>query len=104
MKASFQGNTSNNLQIAHDAGILKAYATNNMVFTPQEQEMFSQNENVQPRISIFERLGKINEPKPSDIQVGKLKKWKIKKKKKEQPRSFTWVHKQNVVYQVGHAK
>jgi len=60
-----------------------------MVFTPQEQEMFSQNEQVQPRISIFQRLGKTNEPEPSDTQVGKQKKWKLKKKKKQQPRSFT---------------
>ena len=53
LKASFQDNTLENLQISHDGGILKAYTTNDMVFTPQEQEMFSQNEQVQPRISVF---------------------------------------------------
>jgi len=41
LKASFQENTFENLQISHDGGILKAYTTNDMVLTPQEQEMFS---------------------------------------------------------------
>jgi len=34
LKGSFQGDTSENLQVAHDGGVLKAYATNDLVFTP----------------------------------------------------------------------
>jgi len=34
LKASFQGNTYENLQISHDRGIPKAYDTNDMVFMP----------------------------------------------------------------------
>jgi len=40
-KLNISLDTFKNLQISHDGGILKAYTTNDMVFTPQEQEMFS---------------------------------------------------------------
>ena len=53
LKASLQENTFGNLQISNDGGILNAHTTNDMVFTPREQKMFSQNEQVQPRISVF---------------------------------------------------
>jgi len=44
LKVSFSENTSENLQISYDGGTLKAYTTNDMALTPQEQEMFSQSE------------------------------------------------------------
>jgi len=40
LMASFQENTLKNPQKSHNGGILKAYTTNDMVFTPREQEMF----------------------------------------------------------------
>lgn len=49
LKASFQADVSEALRVSHDGGVLKAHATNDLVFTPQEQEMFfSTNEQVQP--------------------------------------------------------
>jgi len=44
LKASFQADAFEALQMSHDGGVLKAHATNYVVFTPQEQKMFSQNE------------------------------------------------------------
>jgi len=44
LKGSFQGDTSENLHVSYDWGALKAYAINDLVFTPQEQELFSQDE------------------------------------------------------------
>ena len=40
-KASIQGDVTETLQVLQDRRVLKAYATNYMIFTPQEQEMFS---------------------------------------------------------------
>jgi len=95
-----QADVSETLQVSNDGGVLKAHATNDLVFTPQEQEMFfSADEQVQPRISIFQRLGKINEPKQKNVRVRKQKKWKLKKKK-QQPRSFICVQGQNDVRQI----
>jgi len=53
LKVSFQGDASEALQVSHDGGVLKAHAVNDAVFTSQEQEMFFQNEQVQPQMSIF---------------------------------------------------
>jgi len=53
LKGSFQGDTFQNLQVSNDGGVLKAYATDDLVFMPQEQEMFSQDRQVQPRVSVF---------------------------------------------------
>jgi len=39
--------------------------------------MFSQNEQVQPQISLFQRLGKVNEPKQKNFHVRKQRKWKL---------------------------
>jgi len=66
--------------------------------------MFSQNEQVRSRILVFQRLGKINESKQKNIQVREQKKWKLKKKKKQQLRSFTWVCEQNEVGRAKHAE
>jgi len=63
LKGSFQGDTSENLHVSHDGGVLKAYAINDLVFTPQEQKLFSQEKQVQPRVSVSQRLGTVNEPK-----------------------------------------
>jgi len=41
LKGSFQGDIFQNLQLSNDGGVLKAYATVDLVFTPQGQEMFS---------------------------------------------------------------
>jgi len=38
-----------------------------LVFMPEEQEMFSQDEEVRPRVSVFQRLGEFNEPKEGNI-------------------------------------
>ena len=63
LKGSFQGDTSKNLHISHDGGVLKAHAINDLVFTPKEQELFSQDKQVKPRVSVFQRRRKVNEPK-----------------------------------------
>ena len=63
---------------------------------PQEQEMFYQDRQVQPRVSVFQRLGEVNEPKERNIQVRKKKKWNLNKKR-QQSRSFVWVREQNEV-------
>ena len=55
--------------MSNNEGVLKAYATDDLVFTPKEQEMFSQDKQVRPRVSVFQRLGKVNEPKERNIQV-----------------------------------
>jgi len=60
---------------------------------------FFADEQVQSRISVFQRLGKINEPKQKNIRVRKQKKWKLKKER-QQPRSFVWVRGQNDVSQI----
>ena len=60
---------------------------------------FFADEQVQSRISVFQRLGKINEPKQKNVRVRNQKKWKLKKKK-QQPRSFVWVRGQNNVSQI----
>ena len=60
---------------------------------------FSADEQVQPRISVLQRLGKINEPKQKNVLVRKQKKWKVKQKK-QQPRSFVWVRGQDDVSQI----
>ena len=72
--------------MSNDGGVLKAYATDDVVFTPQEQEMFSQDRQVQPRVSVFQRLG----------EVKKKKKWKLNKKR-QRSRNFVWVCEQNEV-------
>ena len=69
-----------------------------LVFTPQEQKMFSQDKQVRPWISVFQRFGKVNEPKQKNIRVRKQKKWKLNKKR-QQFRSFLWVREQNQVEQ-----
>ena len=100
LKASFQADVSEALQVSHDGGVLKAHTTNDLVFTPQEKEMFFYADGqVQPRISVFQRLGKINEPKQKNVRVRNQKKWKLKKKK-QQPRSFVWIRGQNDVSQI----
>jgi len=43
LKGSFHGDTFENLQLSHNRGVLKAYAINHLVFTAQEQELFSQD-------------------------------------------------------------
>jgi len=97
LKASFQADVSETLLVSNDEGVLKAHAMNDLVFTPQEQEMFfSADEQVQPRISVFQRLAKINEPKQKNVRVRNQKKWKLKKKT-QQPRGFVWVQGQNDV-------
>jgi len=90
LKGSFQGDTFQNLQVSNDGGVLKAYATDDLVFTPEEQEMFSQDKQVRPRVSVFQRLGEVNKPKERNIQVRKKRKWKLNKKR-QQFRSFVWV-------------
>ena len=82
--------------MSNDGGVLKAYVTDDLVFTPEEQEMFSQDKQVQPQVSVFQRLGKVNEPKERNIQVRKKKKWKMNKNR-QQFRSFVWVREQNKV-------
>ena len=82
--------------MSNDGGVLKAYATDDLVFTPEEQEMFSQDKQVQPQVSVFQRLGEVNEPKERNIQVKKKKKWKLNKKK-QRSRSFVRVREQNEV-------
>jgi len=47
-KGSFQGDTFENLYGSRDGAVFKAYATNDLVFTPQEQEMFFQDKKVPP--------------------------------------------------------
>jgi len=63
LKGSFQGNIFQNLQVSNDGGVLKAYAMDDLVFTPEEQEMFSQDKQVQPQVSVFQRFGKSMNPK-----------------------------------------
>jgi len=87
LKGSFQRDTFQNLQVSNDGGVLKAYATDDLVFTPEEPEMFSQDKQVRPRVSVFQRLGKVNEPKERNIQVRKKKKWKLNNKR-QRSRSF----------------
>ena len=82
--------------MSNDGGVLKAYATDDLVFTPEEQEMFSQDKQVRSRVSVFQRLGEVNEPKERNIQVRKKKKWKLNKKR-QRSRSFVWVREQNEV-------
>jgi len=82
--------------VSNDGGVLKAYATDDLVFTSEEQEMFPQDMQVRPRVSVFQRLGEVNEPKERNIQVRKKKKWKPNKKR-ERSRSFVWVREQNKV-------
>ena len=58
--------------------------------------MFSQDKRVRPRVSVFQRLGKVNESKDRNIQVRKKKKWKLNKKR-QRSKSFVWVREQNEV-------
>jgi len=58
--------------------------------------MFSQDRQVRPRVSVFQRLGEVNEPKERNIQVREKKKWKMNKKR-QRSRSFLWVREQNEV-------
>ena len=67
LKGSFQGDTFENLQVSNDGGVLNAYATDDLVVMPQEQEMLSQDKQVRPRISVFQRPRKVNEPKQKNI-------------------------------------
>jgi len=60
--------------------------------------MFSQDDWGQPRISVFQRLRKVCEPKQNNIQIRKQKRWKLKKKK-QHPRSLGWVCEQNDISQ-----
>jgi len=53
--------------VLNDGGVLKAYVTDDTIFTPQEQEIFSQDKQVGPQISVFQSLGKVNEPKQKNI-------------------------------------
>jgi len=46
LKGLFQGDTSENLNISHGGGVLKACVINDLVFIPQEQELFSQDKHV----------------------------------------------------------
>ena len=47
LKGSLQGGTAENLQLSHDRGVRKAYVINNLISTPQEKDMFSQDKQLQ---------------------------------------------------------
>ena len=61
--------------------------------------MFSKDKQVQPQVSVLQRLGEVNELKQNNIQVRKKKKWRLNKKR-QRFRSFVWVREQNEVGQV----
>jgi len=58
LKGSFQGDTFENLQVSNAGGVLKAYVTDDLVFTPKNKKCSLKTSRFNLKSQFFKGLGK----------------------------------------------